>query len=277
MHHATRSSSTHTVAKLAGLMGLACSLAGVACQGTRGDSPPIHLNPNMDFQQKFEAQEVNEFFDDGRAARLPVKGTIARGHLQHDDHLFRGIDLEGNLVETMPAGMEVNGKLLDRGRARYEIYCAPCHDQTGRGHGMATRRGGGFSVQPASFHQEKLRSAPVGYIYHVIANGRGTMLGYASQIPVEDRWAIAAWVRVLQTHGMKKGWDDTPANPDAMAGGAKSPVAALDAGRQQVEPAPAEVKAEAKADGAPAADAAALDAEKAPAAAQGNPEGGNNG
>lgn len=198
------------------------ALALVACQGTRSENAPVHLNPNMDFQDKYEAQERNDHYADGRAMRPPVEGTVARGLLKDDDHLWRGRGIDGRLIDELPAQFELNAELLDRGRDRFEIYCAPCHDESGRGQGVVTKRGGRFQVQPASFHQDRLRAMPIGYIYKVIAEGQGTMLSYAAQIPVEDRWAIAAWVRTLQKHGEAKGWDDNaPTQVAAADGGEK--------------------------------------------------------
>jgi mono/diheme cytochrome c family protein len=173
----------------------------------------------MDFQQKFEAQERNDFFADGRAMRAPVEGTVARGLLKDDDHLWRGRGLDGRLVDALPAQFSPDDAWLARGQARFDIYCAPCHDQSGRGHGMATKHNARFAVQPASFHQDRLRAMPLGYIYKVIAEGQATMQSYAAQIPVDDRWAIASWVRVLQRHGLERGWDDAPPTQVAAAGG----------------------------------------------------------
>ncbi|MCB9568089.1 MAG: cytochrome c [Myxococcales bacterium] len=211
-------------------------LAG--CQGNRSDQPPVHIFQNMDFQKRFEAQEVNDFYyavdcpeeaaayDEakakaleehgeeepifvkkcfGRAMRTPPAGTVAVGHLKDDDHYFRGRGPDGRLIDALPPQVELNEALLKRGEERYNIYCQPCHDYVGNGQGVATLRGGGFKVQPPSYHTEKLRAMPLGYFYKVISEGQGTMLSYASQIPVEDRWAIAAWVRTLQVSRQSKG------------------------------------------------------------------------
>ncbi|MCX4239859.1 c-type cytochrome [Paraliomyxa miuraensis] len=176
------------------LLGLA--LAG--CWGNPSDEPPVHLQQNMDFQERGEAQERNDFFADHRVMRPPVPETVAVGHLKEDDHMWRGRLPNGALADALPAGLELGPALLDRGQKRYDIYCQPCHGEMGYGDGPATRRGGGFAVKPANFHQDKFRPVPLGYFYDVATNGKGSMKGYKSQIPVEDRWAIAAWVRTLQ-------------------------------------------------------------------------------
>ena len=186
---------------------LVTTLAG--CWGTRSELPPVHVIQNMDDQQKFDPQEDNEFFADGRSMRKPVEGTVAVGHLKDNDHLHRGRDASGRLADALPAELEFSGKdaeaLLDRGKERYQIFCAPCHGDSGLGNGIVTRRGGGFQVAPKNLHEPRLKAMPLGYFYKVMAQGQGTMLSYASQIPdPRDRWAIAAWVRVLQRADVKQ-------------------------------------------------------------------------
>ncbi|MEM7157785.1 MAG: cytochrome c [Myxococcota bacterium] len=177
------------------------TLTVMGCRGNTSDQPPVHLQQNMDFQEKGEAQERNDFFADGRVMRLPVEGTVAMGQLREDDHMWRGRLPNGQLADALPSGIKLNAALLDRGEERYNIYCQPCHGTTGHGNGPATRRGGGFAVKPANFHQQKFQPVPLGYLYDVATRGKGSMKGYKSQIPVEDRWAIAAWVRTLQIAG----------------------------------------------------------------------------
>ncbi len=198
--------ATHRVAtRIATTTFALVALAG--CWGNRSEDPPVHIVWNMDFQQKYEAQERNDFFADHRAARPPVEGTVAVGFLEDDDHFYRGRGLDGRLSDDLPAQIELDAALLERGQQRYDIYCAPCHGQNGLGKGPATRRGGGFKVAPASLHQERMQPMPLGYFFDVITNGKGTMLPYAAQIPEADRWAISVWVRALQLHGRKQGWD----------------------------------------------------------------------
>jgi len=182
------------------------------CWGNYSEEPPVHLQQNMDLQERGEAQERNQFFADGRAMREPPVGTVAVGFLKDDDHLWRGIDDQGKVAAELPEGIEFDEELLARGEDRYNIYCAPCHGEQGRGDGPANRRiADGFAQAPANFHDDQYQPAPVGYFYKVGTEGFGVMKGYASQIPdPEDRWAIAAWVRVLQvSHGAALG--DIPA------------------------------------------------------------------
>lgn len=135
---------------------------------------------------------ASDFFDDGRASRLPVAGTIARGQLNIDAHLYTG-RVDGQLVTTFP--FPVTREVLERGRERYNIFCTPCHDAVGNGNGMIVQRG---YRRPPSFHIDRLRQAPVGYYFDVMTNGFGAMSDYSAQIPVNDRWAIIAYIRALQ-------------------------------------------------------------------------------
>jgi hypothetical protein len=156
---------------------------------------------DMHDQLKLEPLEQSTFFADGRASRSPVDGTVARGQLLLDRHLHEGTRLdegtsEPKLVEEFP--FEVTRDVLLRGRERYDIFCAPCHARTGAGDGMVVRRG---FRRPPSLHEERLRTIAVGHLYDVIRRGLGAMPPYASQIPVNDRWAVVAYVRALQLAG----------------------------------------------------------------------------
>jgi mono/diheme cytochrome c family protein len=139
-----------------------------------------------------EPHEASAFFEDGRGARPQVAGTVARGRLQEDDHLHRGL-VGGEQATVFP--MEVTPELLERGQSQFGIYCAPCHDAAGTGQGMIVKRG--FTAPP-TYHSERLREMPVGYFFDVITNGFGAMYDFSDRIAAEDRWAIVAYVRALQ-------------------------------------------------------------------------------
>ncbi len=143
-------------------------------------------------QPKKKPYAASEFFDDGRAARPPVPGTIARGQLNDDPHLYAG-RVNGQLVTTFP--FPVDRAVLERGRSRYNIYCAPCHDRVGNGNGMIVLRG---FRQPPSLHIDRLRQAPVGHHFDVMTNGLGAMPDYSAQLEAHDRWAVVAYIRALQ-------------------------------------------------------------------------------
>lgn len=146
----------------------------------------------MHDQAKFEPLEQTDFFGDNRASRAPVEGTVARGQLRDDDRLYTG-KIGTAFITDFP--VPVTDELMLRGQERYNIYCTPCHDTTGSGNGMIVQRG---FKRPPSYHIDRLRQAPAGYFYDVITNGFGAMAGYSDQVPVKDRWAIAAYIRALQ-------------------------------------------------------------------------------
>jgi len=161
------------------------------------------LRQAMYNQPKLSPLQSSEFFENGMASRPVIEGTVARGQLQDDPHLYEG-KVDGTMVDSFP--FEVTVEVMKRGQQRFNIYCAPCHDQAGTGNGMIVQRG---FKRPPSFHDQRLVDAPEGYYYHVIKNGFGVMSDYAAQIPVKDRWAIIAYIRALQ-YGQRASLDDVP-------------------------------------------------------------------
>ena len=147
---------------------------------------------DMHDQPRFEPLEKNAFFVDQRASRPLVAGTVARGQLRIDEHFYEG-KVNGELVNTFP--FPITREVLERGRERYNIFCTPCHDQSGSGHGMIVERG---FRPPPSLHIDRLRAMPVGHFYDVITNGLGAMYSYAERIHPKDRWAIVAYIKTLQ-------------------------------------------------------------------------------
>jgi cytochrome c553 len=134
----------------------------------------------------------SDFFADGAASRTLVPGTIPRGHLDADEAFYTG-KIGTNLISNFP--VLITRELLERGRERYDIYCAVCHGPNGDGHGVVVQRG--FPAPP-SYHIDRLRQAPPGYFFDVITRGYGVMYSYASRVEPADRWAIAAYIRALQ-------------------------------------------------------------------------------
>src|SRR3954451_383117 len=143
-------------------------------------------------QQKVKPLAENTFFADGRGSRMPPAHTVARGELRDDEQLYTG-KIGKELAGTFP--MPVTRDLLRRGEERFNIDCAVCHGASGAGDGMIVRRG---FPQPPSFHDDRLRNAPVGHFVDVNTNGYGVMYPYASRVRTEARWAIAAYIRALQ-------------------------------------------------------------------------------
>jgi len=175
------------------------AIAGVAAfmmgcvRGTPHESPPIHMNPNMDHQEKYLPQSESRFFADGSAMRPPVPGTVARGEYHEDTEYYRGRDAIDSLISRIPVPITLD--LMKRGQDRFDIYCAPCHGRTGDGRGIVVQRG---YLPPPSYTDPRLLAAPDGYIFDVITNGVRNMPSYRAQVPVPDRWAIVAYVRALQ-------------------------------------------------------------------------------
>jgi cytochrome c5 len=147
---------------------------------------------DMHDQPKYTPYKPSDFFADRRSARPLVEGTIARGQL-HEDELLNTGRIEGQPSAVFP--FPVDQSVMQRGRERYDIFCSHCHGLSGSGDGMVVVRG---YRQPPSFHIDRLRAAPPGHLFDVMTNGFGAMPDHAAQIPVRDRWAIAAYIRALQ-------------------------------------------------------------------------------
>jgi mono/diheme cytochrome c family protein len=151
---------------------------------------------------RYDPLASSTVFPKGSSAQPIVEGTVSRelnvldrevlGGLREDDHLYTG-KANGEIATTFP--FAITAADLDRGQERFDIYCSPCHGRTGEGRGMVVQRG---YRQPPSYHIDRLRKVPVGYLFDVITNGFGAMPDYAAQIPADDRWAIVAYVRALQ-------------------------------------------------------------------------------
>ncbi len=146
----------------------------------------------MHDQPRFKPLRRSDFFADLRSARDPVPDTVARGQLREDTYFYTG-KIGANPGDYMP--FPVSMDVLSRGQERYNIYCAPCHARLGDGNGVIVQRG---FKRPPSYHDPRLRNAPLGYFFDVMTNGFGSMPDYASQIPPRDRWDIVAYIRALQ-------------------------------------------------------------------------------
>ncbi|HXD34575.1 MAG TPA: cytochrome c [Pyrinomonadaceae bacterium] len=177
----------------------------------------------MQDQPKAKPYRFSTFFKDGLASRPPVEGTVPRGWLRTDKEFYTGKKLNAPIAGASPVAgaaaatttttasasqvaaaypddvdkfpIVITEELLNRGQQRFEIFCSVCHGSTGEADGMIVRRG---FRKPPSFHEQRLREAPVGHHFDVITNGWGAMPSYAAQIPVGDRWAIIAYIRALQ-------------------------------------------------------------------------------
>lgn len=146
----------------------------------------------MQNQPKIIPLRESDFYADKRSGRPIIEGTVARGQLKEDAYFYTGKigNSDGDYL-PFPASPD----LLARGQQRFNIYCAPCHGETGAGNGMIVQRG---YKRPPSYHTQRLLKAPIGYFFDVMTNGFGAMPDYAEQVNPTDRWAIAAYIRALQ-------------------------------------------------------------------------------
>ncbi len=177
-----------------------------ACRGQVHEEPPIHPLRNMYQQPRYNPQAASAFFADGRAMRPLVPGTVAR-EMEPDLPVATGLESArpARYVEEVPQQVvrRLGGpqKMLERGQDRYAIYCAPCHGLSGAGDGLVAERAtkvGAPVLKPPSFHQDRMRALPDGHVYAVITNGVRNMPPYRHSVPLDDRWAIVAYVRALQ-------------------------------------------------------------------------------
>jgi mono/diheme cytochrome c family protein len=164
---------------------------------------------DMHDQPRYKPLAATDFFGDGRSARPAVEGTVARDHLRIDKARYTGKKDDGTDVDEFP--FSITQADLVRGQQRFNIYCSPCHSRVGDGNGMVVRRG---FRQAASYHTDKLIKAPVGHFFDVMTNGFGAMPSYASRVEPDDRWRIAAYIRVLQLSGNAR-IEDVPADQRA--------------------------------------------------------------
>ena len=191
--------------------------------GKRGDhsrKPPIYIFPDMKRQLKLRPQTANGFFANGLSSQLPPPGTIAQSKPisvgGQEIYSFEDVPVNTgrpagaggttNFVETNP--VPITTGLLERGQQRFTIYCTPCHGQQGDGNGI-TKKIGAMAVV-ANLHDKIIVEQPDGAIFNTVSNGKNNMQGYAPQIPVEDRWAIIAYLRALQLSRLGSVDDLTP-------------------------------------------------------------------
>lgn len=175
-------------------------------------APPMHIAPDMDFMPRFRAQQPSTLFADGRGMRIPPAGTVAYGNLQEDRAFYEGVQGDGDpsvmaadpqhaeWVTSVPA--TVDREFMERGRERFEIFCAPCHGRTGDGVSEVARF---MNPKPKNLHGEyrggqnrDYKAYSDGYLYHVVSQGYATMKGYSDQMSAADRWAVVAYLRALQ-------------------------------------------------------------------------------
>ncbi len=175
------------------LLGMVLIVASCG-RGDYSEQAPIHLNPNMDTQEKYKAQSESHFFVDGATMRTPVEGTVARGELREDDAYYRGKDAAGDFIDTTP--MAFTADMIARGEERYGIYCVACHGANADGKGKILEFK--YPIPPANFHDERIMNLSDGHMFNAIGQGWLNMPSLKAQVSVDDRWAIIGYIRSLQ-------------------------------------------------------------------------------
>jgi mono/diheme cytochrome c family protein len=153
----------------------------------------VGCRSDMHDQPRLKPLRRSDFYADGRGSRPLEPGTVARGQLREDAYFYSGMVGKNQPGNSMP--FSVTADVLSRGQERFNIYCSPCHSRVGDGNGMIVQRG---YRHPPSFHTDEARNYPLGHFFDVMTNGFGAMPDYAQQVSPHDRWAIAAYIRVLQ-------------------------------------------------------------------------------
>jgi mono/diheme cytochrome c family protein len=190
------------------LIFLAGAVVVVGIAGFRGQlsrKPPIEIFPDMNRQFKLRPQRPNDFFANGLSSQLPPAGTIARSApmqtvtgsvYPYEDASVNSGRVTGttNFIATNP--LPVTAKLLQRGQERFDIYCAPCHGRLGDGNGITKKLG--LMPAVANLQDKRIVVMPDGEIFNTVTHGKNLMGAYGPIVPVEDRWAIIAYLRALQ-------------------------------------------------------------------------------
>ncbi len=206
------------------LIGAALGAAIVGIAGFRGGlsrKPPIEIFPDMNRQLKLRPMEANSFFTNGVSSQLPPHGTIARSEpiqtIAGPVYSFENSPVNTgritgttNFVETNP--LPINGAMLQRGRERFDIYCAPCHGRLGDGNGITKKLG--LMPAVANLHDQRIVVMTDGEIFNTITHGKNTMAAYGPLMPAEDRWAVIAYLRALQLSWLGS-TNDLPAGQQA--------------------------------------------------------------
>lgn len=195
-------------------------------RGSLSEKPPIEVFPDMDRQARYKPQGENNFFADRRNDRPVPVNTVARGNYLNYEQVFsedfndsnlgrttflHGKNTDGSWVDKLP--VEVDYSLMEKGRERFEIFCAACHGSAGDGNGVTKP----YGILATSFHDDRLRNEADGYIYDVIANGKGLMYGLKDRLTPEERWAVVLYLRALQ-RSQNASADDVPAGERAELG-----------------------------------------------------------
>lgn len=161
--------------------------------------PRIQVVYDMDDQPRAKAQTTSDFFADGRSARVHVPGTVAYDDTDLDD-AYRLGKRDTTWLPRTP--LPITPEQLNRGRERYDIFCASCHGLLGDGNSLVHQRASGLGegtwTPPTDITGQTTGQRPDGELFDIITNGVRNMPAYGPQIPIDDRWAIVSYLRALQ-------------------------------------------------------------------------------
>lgn len=169
-------------------------LSQLGCRGYTSKEPPVHVNPNMDIQEKGKAYRESDFFADGNYMRAPIAGTIARGDMKSPTMYYTGLE-NNHPAMSLPKSLVIDEAFMQRGQRIFNRTCAACHGAEGDGDGLVGRR---LMVKPTSLHSEYMYGQAPGHFFQVIQKGIRTMQPYGYMINEQDSWAVVSYIRALQ-------------------------------------------------------------------------------
>jgi mono/diheme cytochrome c family protein len=180
--------SPNFVLRVAVWIGIACLAAGyLTYWGVKLFPITVPMAHMLD-QPRLDPQREDGYFKDGFGMRLPVAGTVARGHLPYTVQTPEEASV---LANPLPR----TEKVLNEGRRGFTTYCSVCHGILGNGAAPLTPA---YGAKPANLVAENIREFPDGKIYHVIMAGKNAMPSYAAELSGDERWAVVHYLRVLQ-------------------------------------------------------------------------------
>src|ERR1700748_1135009 len=183
----------------------------MSCDSGNIRRSPGHIYaPDMTYSRAYDAYTSNPNFADSQTSRLPVAGTIARGHMM-PDHLTEG---DTTAYKTFTTSMRFDAAEVKEGGRLFNIYCAICHGPNLDGQGPLYASGK-FAAMPANFKGDKYLHMPVGPVYAAVKFGKNMMGSYASQLDAKQRWMVIAYIKKMQSEN----------NGDAFALGVTAPAA----------------------------------------------------
>ncbi|MBS1584862.1 MAG: cytochrome c [Bacteroidetes bacterium] len=174
---------------------LLVGLGLAACNsGNTRRNPGKTYAPDMTYSRAYDAYTYNPNFADSQTSRLPVAGTIARGH-ELPDHLKEG---DTTAYKSYTTALRFNEVEMKEGQRLFNIYCAICHSPELDGQGPLYKSGK-FAAMPANFKDAKYLHMPVGQMYAAVKYGKNAMGSYASQLDIKQRWQVIAYIKQVQS------------------------------------------------------------------------------